>query len=123
MLSKSVERRRLYSSGKAVGGNDPEADDAVFMSSHIPQALGELEDPEYESRRCVHKRFFPEKLSSAFLTLWDALSNSLAEGHASGGFDTYALMTGMDVEAARLSAVSAKEIELQVSLSSGDRKM
>jgi len=63
MLSKSVEKRRLYSSGVdvAVGENDPEADDAVFMSSHIPQALSELEDPEYESRRCVNNRLFPKE--------------------------------------------------------------
>lgn len=51
MLLQSVERRRQYASGEAVGEDDPEADDAVFMSSHIPQALAELEDPEYESRR------------------------------------------------------------------------
>jgi hypothetical protein len=61
MLSKSVEKRRLYSSGGAVGENDPEADDAVFMSSYIPQALSELEDPEYESRRCVNNRLFPKE--------------------------------------------------------------
>lgn len=50
MLVDCIEQRKVRNAGE-FGEGGQEADDTVFMSSYIPMGLGELDDPEYESRR------------------------------------------------------------------------